>query len=280
MTRFLMTLVAMILLGTVCTAHGQPVNPTGMDLLQELRQPATPMMGMKHPDDPAAAIGGLPPRSDSLQKPMDPVRQESLGSELLTAISNDDVVEAERLIVQGAPVNARLPKTGMPPIFSVRSPGMLRLLLKFGADPDAADDFGRTALHHMLFEKDAEELLGILLRHGADVNRVATLSDGETPLLAARELFFEGRDQARAEAVMALLLRAGADVNAQDDSGYTLLMTAAVNDKPRLARLALDHGADPSLTCNDGKTPLLRAQEFGHTEIATMISQASAQTRP
>jgi len=280
MTRFLMAFVATILLGTLGTAHGQPVNPTGMDVLNDLRQPAQPMMGTKHPDDPAAPIGGLAPLDSTLQKPTDPARQESLGHELLTAISNDDVVEAERLLEQGAPVNTRLPKTGMPPIFSVRSPEMLRLLLKSGADPDAADDFGRTALHHMLFEKDAEELLGILLHHGADVNRVATLSDGETPLLAARELFFEGRDQTRAEAVMDLLLRAGANVNARDDSGYTLLMTAAVNNKPRLARLALDHGADPSLACNDGKTPLARAQEFGHAEIAAMISQASAPPQP
>lgn len=275
-----MAFVATILLGTLGAAHGQSVNPAGMDLLRDLRQPAAPMLGTKHPDDPAAAIGGLAPRDSTLQKPMDPTLQESLGHELLTTIFNDDVVEAERLLEEGAPVNARLPKTGMPPILSVRSPEMLRLLLKFGADPDAADEFGRTALHHMLFEKDAEELLGILIRHEADVNRVATLSGGETPLLTARELFFEGRDQTRAEAVMALLLRAGADVNARDDSGYTLLMTAAVNDKPRLARLALNNGADPSLACNDGKTPLERAQEFGHAEIAAMISQASAPPQP
>lgn len=278
MNRFRLALFAAMLFGALGTSHGQSVNPAGMDLLHELGQPAEPTMGTKHPDDPAASIRGLTPHEATPEKPADPLEQEALGYELMVAIHNDDVADAKRLIGQGAPVNARLPKTGMPPVLSARSPAMLRLLLESGASANAADEYGRTALHHMLFEQDAEQLLGLLLEHGANVNQAATLSGGETPLLAARELFFEGRDREHAAALMRLLIKAGADVNARDESGYSLLMTAAVNDKPDLARLALEYGADPSLPCNDGKTPLMRARELGHDGIADMLSREPGTT--
>ena len=86
----------------------------------------------------------------------------------------------------------------------------LRTLIGDGADPNAVDSGGLTALHWAAVYGHAEAV-DLLLRAGARVNAVADF--GGTPLhwAAAR---------GRTEAVN-LLLRAGADVDARDMYGRT-----------------------------------------------------------
>lgn len=60
--------------------------------------------------------------------------------------------------------------------------GMLRLLLKHGAEPDACNPEGRTALHSVAATQNVECAL-ILLEWGADLNVVS--SNGRTPLTTA-----------------------------------------------------------------------------------------------
>ena len=38
-----------------------------------------------------------------------------------------------------------------------------------------------------------------------------------------------------------------------------------------LTRLLLEHGADPNLTEISGATPLLRAQQYGNSEVAALL---------
>jgi ankyrin repeat protein len=63
-------------------------------------------------------------------------------------------------------------------------------------------------------------------------------------------------------------------VNAADREGYTLLIAAAVNRKPALAKLMLDLGADPSRRSREGRTALGYAQELGAHEIVRLLQAA------
>jgi ankyrin repeat protein len=195
---------------------------------------------------------------------------------LVLAIGNDDPEEAARMIEAGAAVDRRDPTTGMTPLMMAQSRAMAALLLQRGADPRATDQLGATPLHHALFAPEAEEIVPLLLKRGVDSNAVAVGDDRETPLLAARELFFEGRDAARAARIVRLLAAAGADVNAQDEIGYTMLTTASVNRKPAMAKLALDLGADPGLRTADGSTALGLARSLDYAEIERMLVEAGA----
>jgi cytohesin len=150
----------------------------------------------------------------------------------------------------------------------------VRSLLQEGADPDAAQGDGLTALHiaaqtgnldiaRLLIDSRASvaartriggytplhlaaggahtEVVGALLEAGADPSATTTTS-GVTPLhLAAAAV--EG------EAAVRALLRRGAPVNARENAaGQTALMFAASQGRAASVRALLEGGADPAVT--------------------------------
>ncbi len=147
----------------------------------------------------------------------------------------------------------------------------VRALLQGGADANAAQSDGMTALHWAAARNDAT-IARALLYAGATV-QARTRLGGYTPLhLASRAgsrevvdvLVAQGADvdaytatgvtalhfaaDADAAAVAAALLAGGADVDARDDfSQRTPLMFAAVRGADAAARVLLDAGADPAL---------------------------------
>lgn len=56
--------------------------------------------------------------------------------------------------------------------------------------------------------------------------------------------------------IVTLLVDRGADVNAQQHGGWTALHAAAFIDDLPMAEYVVAHGADTSLTSDDGKTPI------------------------
>ena len=148
----------------------------------------------------------------------------------------------------------------------------VRLLLRDGADVNAAQGDGMTALHWAA-ERGSRELAEVLLYAGARVD-AGTRIGHYTPLhLAARAahgqvvtlLLDAGADpEARTTnsgasalhlaagagdpSVIAGLVKAGADVNAREAAwGQTPLIFAAANNRTDAIRALLDAGADPSL---------------------------------
>lgn len=66
--------------------------------------------------------------------------ERDLLGRLRLALSNDDPEEVIRLVRKGVDVNSSLDSAGNTPLMISRSPSMVALLLKKGADPNQKDD--------------------------------------------------------------------------------------------------------------------------------------------
>ena len=138
----------------------------------------------------------------------------------------------------------------------------VRTLLRDGADVNAAQGDGMTALHWAALRGDSE-MVSVLVYAGANVASTTRLG-AYTPLhLASRD--------GRAEAVT-LLLEAGSDANAATTTGATPLhLAAAGGDVPTLTGL-LEAGAgvDAQEQAN-GQTPLHFAAAAGRLEAVQAL---------
>jgi hypothetical protein len=108
-------------------------------------------------------------------------RTERLGPALCRAVQRGSAKDVAALVKRTA-VETRCTGGGTP---LLRSPDarIARILLEAGADPEAIDDMGRTALHAAVIAGDIDRTR-LLLEAGADVNRSAG-SSGASPLWLA-----------------------------------------------------------------------------------------------
>lgn len=126
----------------------------------------------------------------------------------------------------------------------------VRTLLKEGADVNAIQGDGVTALHWAAVKGDAE-LADMLVVAGGNV-RARTRFGGYTPLHVAAE-----RGNAT---VVAALLKGDADVDATTNTGATALMLAAKAGDTTAITALLDAGAKPNAAeTQRGHTPLIFA---------------------
>ena len=137
-----------------------------------------------------------------------------------------------------------------------------------GANPNAADDDGRTALIYAAYKGHAE-VAKVLLDGGAHPN--AAGDDGWTALMEATK-------HGHAE-VAKMLIAAGANPDAVDKSGYTALIIATLLEYAEIVKVLLDGGAvylNTARAKDDGRTALIYAARDGHTEIAKMLLDGGA----
>ena len=73
-----------------------------------------------------------------------------------------------------------------------------------------------------------------------------------------------------------MLIEKGSDLNARRSDGYSALHVAAANGNNTGVRLLLEHGADPLIKDNNGRTPLLVALSKGHRYIAELLEAKMA----
>ncbi len=77
-----------------------------------------------------------------------------------------------------------------------------------------------------------------------------------------------------ARPLVRVLLERGADVNRGNDYGWTILHQAGYGNDRALAELALEAGADASLSARgDGGTPLVVALFWGHREVVGLLGE-------
>jgi ankyrin repeat protein len=165
-------------------------------------------------------------------------------------------------------------------------------LVRAGANPNAIDPHGRTALFYAS-QANNVDFAKVLLELGADPNiSISAASNtsygrqqGSTPLMAAMHWYPLTSDTTMFE----MLLESGADPNYRNASRYdeerdlttrgavtfagqTVLTRAATDGLLSLARVALEHGADPLLPRQDGALPEAIARRHGHLEVAALIA--------
>ena len=143
----------------------------------------------------------------------------------------------------------------------------LRALLKQGADVNAAQGDGLTALHWAARKGDAE-LASTLLVAGANV-RAATRLGAYTPLHMASET--------GSAAVIKELIKAGANVNLPTTTGTTPLMFAAASGDVASITAVLDAGADPNAKETErGHTALMFAAHNNRLEAVALLLRRGA----
>ncbi len=192
---------------------------------------------------------------------------------LFMALNGGDLGYLGALLAAGANSNARDPKTGCTLLMLADKSNMAKLLLDHGADPTLRDRQGATALHHAVLSSEALEIIPQLLAKGADINARAPGRLQETPFMTAIKHFFQD-DPIYGAKVMQLLAQNGANIDAVDESGYTVLINAVVNDKPDLVRLMVELGADIHLKAKDGLAAIGWAQELGFVDIIELLETA------
>jgi ankyrin repeat protein/Zn finger protein HypA/HybF involved in hydrogenase expression len=161
---------------------------------------------------------------------------------LMGAITGGSLPVVKRLLEVGADPNAVGSLDGATPLIlavAIADPtyeyrrgeekAIALYLLERGANPNAADNKGTTALMEAASICD-KEMLDALLAHGADVN--ARDKDGETALLSVVRWGYDKEAknlQPDAVAIIQTLLVHGADANAKDSDGLTALQIAKAN---------------------------------------------------
>ena len=221
---------------------------------------------------------------------------------LIDAVKARDAEAAETLLRTSSDVNASAAADGTTALHWAAYHDDLPLadlLLRAGADVDAANDYGVTPLS-LACDNGSAEIAARLLESGADPD--AARSTGETPLMtcartgsvdAVRALLDAGANPSAAETwqgqtalmwaaaeghteIVRALVDRGADVHARTAGGFTALLVAAREDEPELATLLLDAGADVNATAPGGATPLVVATVRGHTRLATFLLEQGA----
>ena len=112
---------------------------------------------------------------------------------------------------------------------------LVQRLIEAGADVDAQNEFGASALSEAAVT-GSTPIIEALLDAGADAN--AANPEGETPSDGRRA---DRQRRSRHE----LLVAAGADINAQEEwGGQSALMWAAAQSQPEMVKFLVAKGAD------------------------------------
>lgn len=190
-----------------------------------------------------------------------------LDQQLIRAAARADVVVLRQRIKDGAQVNA-VDEWGNTALLLAAREGDLetaRALLRAGADVNGrAGPFtplGQAAL------RGHSHMVRLLLRGGAQVD--ATGLNEHTPLMNAVKL--------NHPEVVSLLLKAGANPQVKDRTGAGLLLVAINDNLPQVLAVLLSHGMDPNQPDADGLTPLYWAHQLKREALAAQLLKAGAQ---
>lgn len=182
-------------------------------------------------------------------------------------------------------VDQRLPNeaTALMVAAAMGYPEIAEQLLDAGADVNAVDGAGRSALHAAAqfgFEHNdslrARRLFDSLLKHGADINHAD--SEGKTPLLlllGAQLRPGSACDATHIGALVPPLLEAGAKVGHADQRGVTALHACAMHALLPPARVLLSRGADRGAVDAFGRTAAEVARHLGYVDIAHELATRS-----
>lgn len=241
--------------------------------------------------------------------------------DLVMFAADGDLATVEKLLSEGADPNDRTPDSrplmGPPPggFLALHSaarmgfPEIVERLLQAGAEIDARDQIGNTALCEAAGAGHTN-IVSMLIEAGARVDErgaywcdgvIRVLTPGCTPLIVAamsghteviKLLLEKGANPNDASDVgptalneaarttadgLALLLNAGGEVDKTDEDGTNPLMAAASMGNKAAVQLLLEAGADPNSQDEDGTTALMFAAEDGYVDILRLLLDSGAE---
>jgi ankyrin repeat protein len=220
----------------------------GADVNAKTQLGATPLLVAASANGTDAVVSLL------LEKGADPDAAENRGvTPLIAAASVGNTVVARRLLGRGVNVNAY-----------------------------ASGEGQKTATPLMGAAHNGDvELTRLLLARKSDVNATSPDNDGivkNGPVVFGTLTALHLATADANPTVVKLLLDAGASVNPRDARGLTPLMWAIGTDRPepRIIRMLLDHGADPSIVSNIDETVTDWARRYNNPAVMPALKLASS----
>lgn len=200
-------------------------------------------------------------------------RAETMNEPLIAAAENGDVERVLKLLQDGADINAtdRSGRTAVMTATYNNKAEAVKALIQKGADINIRDNL----LNNVLLYAGAEGYLDIVkLAIDAGADTTITNRYGGTALIPASE-------RGHVEVVEELLSRSDIDVNHINNLHWTALLEAVIlgnggEKHQKIVQLLVNHGADVNIGDKDGLTPLRHARQRGFQEIADILIEAGA----
>lgn len=192
---------------------------------------------------------------------------------LLAAAGKGDTAAVQRLLKEGANVDAR-DRSGRTALLLATRANKLdaaRALIAAGADVNAKDGIQDSAFLYAGAEGRNEILKAILATGKADLK--STNRYGGTALIPAAH---HGHPE-----TVAILLGTAIDKDHVNNLGWTALLEAVIlgDGGPvhtRIVKLLVDGGANVNLADREGVTPLMHARRHGYRAITDILTAAGA----
>jgi ankyrin repeat protein len=201
--------------------------------------------------------------------PLD-ANSKSASLTLAQAARRGDMSMLRALLDAGAGKNPQAMDTALVMAASTGKVEVVRALIGYGASPNSADRSGRTLLMAAA-ASGVPAVVEQVLSFNPDVNGRG--AQGRTALMEAVGQWHYGPERAEVNraAVARLLLEHGADPNLQDEKGNTTLIGCAWDADAALALIR--HGANVNAQNNDGLTPLINTAV---AEVARVLIENGA----
>ncbi|KAJ3114030.1 hypothetical protein HDU96_002618 [Phlyctochytrium bullatum] len=263
--------------------EGLDLIPPGHRILTETNPHQMTLLGVASKAAQAPAVELLLAKGAPVNvPPLNPPTKPALFCALQAEEEVDNLQILRLLLEHGAIVTSSdyIGHTALHEAIYTRPPEVLKLLLEFADNLDMSSQFGGYTPLGVAAQKGRLECIEMLLKAGANVNAIddcgftaliSACHGKERSLDAARLLIDRGANvntsspeysplSAAANAGNAnlakMLLEAGANVNWRNEEGETSLHCALKAASTATAVLLLDAGADPTIKCNKGSTPL------------------------